>query len=599
MTRTGVPETAAGSSTETAPASPAVAPPAPLPDGESTGVAADLGHTGLSRRSYAILLVLAVVVGFGVRVFFSAGNDIVSADETAYLTSGLHIWSGDGFTALSGAAETHFPPGLPFVLGGLHEILGGDPHNAWTIVTLLSTTLVLLPLAGIARLVAGRRGGVLAAWIAALAPALVVIPLYSGGSSGPFTLCIVTALWLALRSPAWSPRRGLWAAAASGLLVGFAFLTRPEGVFYALVLVPVLALPALGGWRGIRRADARSWRRAFAVVAAFGLALIVLVAPYASYLHDKTGKWELTAKTEGVSLATWRAVAADNRQLAHAIMYRPVGDSFEFAKRQSLGSLISEDVPAYLAIVNVNIGRLYRYVFNASLTPFPNWPLLPGVLFLLAGFAVWRRRRERAVLALTAAIAVPIVTTVAFFVIPRYLIPSAALVCVLVAIGLVELPKRWFRVGVAVAFVLVISSTGAALHGNVGGWLHPLYGYPEHKTVGEWIGKHSQPGDLIMSTNIVPGYYAQRNTVPIPWAQPDRIVDFGRHYGVRYLIADQAHGTRFRPQLRKLLPRTDLRSLRAVYRVDKDERKTVVYELVPRPPRFRGKVPLLDLGESR
>ena len=31
------------------------------------------------------------------------------------------------------------------------------------------------------------------------------------------------------------------------------------------------------------------------------------------------------------------------------------------------------------------------------------------------------------------------------------------------------------------AFLLVIASTVAALHGNVDGWLHPLYGYPEHR----------------------------------------------------------------------------------------------------------------------
>src|SRR4249919_1009027 len=266
MTRIGSTEAAEGSSTETAPGTQPEAPPVPAPGGESTDTtAADLGSPGLSRRTYAILLLLAVIVGAGIRVFFSAGNDIVSADETAYLTSGLNLWAGHGFTTLSGAAETHFPPGLPFVLGGLHEILGGDPHNAWTFVTLLSTTLVLLPIAGITRLVAGRRTAVLAAWIAALCPALVVVPLYSGGSSGPFTLCLVTALWLALRSPSWSPRAGLWASAASGLLVGFAFLTRPEGFFYALVLVPVLVLPVLGGWRGIRRANARQWRRALGV----------------------------------------------------------------------------------------------------------------------------------------------------------------------------------------------------------------------------------------------------------------------------------------------------------------------------------------------
>ena len=103
-----------------------------------------------------------------------------------------------------------------------------------------------------------------------------------------------------------------------------------------------------------------------------------------------------------------------------------------------------------------------------------------------------------------------------------------------------------------------------------------------------------------MSTNIVPGYYAHRNTVPIPWAQPDQIIDFGRHYGVRYLIVDQAHGTRFRPQLRKLIPR---------HRPERAARRCTGSRSTTGGPsstsscrahrRSPGRVPLLDLGESR
>jgi hypothetical protein len=150
-------------------------------------------------------------------------------------------------------------------------------------------------------------------------------------------------------------------------------------------------------------------------------------------------------------------------------------------------------------------------------------------------------------------------------------------------------------------------STVAALHGSSEGWGHPLYGYPEHREAGEWIRHHSDPDDLVMSTNIVPGYYAHRRTVPIPWAQPDRIIDFARHYGVRYLIADDAHGVRFRPQLRKVMPpdRERWPELRPVHTIRKpgrepeDDRVTIIYELDPRPPPFDGKVPMLDLGETR
>src|SRR5262249_36540729 len=157
------------------------------------------------------------------------------------------------------------------------------------------------------------------------------------------------------------------------------------------------------------------------------------------------------------------------------------------------------------AIVNVNIGRAWRSAFNAALTPYPHWALIPGFLILLAIFGFWRRRRDRAALALVAAIAIPVLTTIAFFVIPRYLVPAVAFTCVLIAVGLLELPTKWFRVATIATFFLVVTSTGAALHGSSDGWFHPLYSYPEHKEAGEWIRHHSRPDDLIMSTNIVPG----------------------------------------------------------------------------------------------
>ena len=202
MTRSGVVDTSAvetGSGSRradpTEPGAPAAGstPPARTPDP--------------SPRRDALLVALALAVGLAVRVVYSVGDHVVvSPDEATYLTTGLRLWAGHGFTTLSGGAELHFPPGLPFVLGGVHELLGGDPHTATQVVNVVTTTLVILPIAGIASLVAGRRAGVLAAWIAALCPATAVLALSAGGSAGLFTLLAVTALWLGLRCTAWRPR---------------------------------------------------------------------------------------------------------------------------------------------------------------------------------------------------------------------------------------------------------------------------------------------------------------------------------------------------------------------------------------------------------
>jgi hypothetical protein len=261
---------------------------------------------------------------------------------------------------------------------------------------------------------------------------------------------------------------------------------------------------------------------------------------------------------------------------------------------------VRDDPGGFLGIVGANVRHLWDVTTDAQPDPYPNWVLLPPVLVLLAACAVWRRRHDRVVLATVAAIAVPIVTALYYFVLDRYLIPSAALACVLVAVALVELPRRWLAAATLVTLALLGTSAVAGLHGASGGWFHPNHPSNERKTVGRWIGAHSAPADFTMSTSLVMGYYAQRNIVPIPYASVPRIVAFGRHYGVRYLVVDQANAVKFRPQLRPLLRGRPRPGLVPVHRERDASRRTVVYELVPRPPRFHGTVPLLDhVGEGR
>src|SRR5215207_5851595 len=116
-------------------------------------------------RTYALLLAVAVVGGVVLRTLFLDGH-VSSPDEATYLTSGISWWQGHGFTTISGAPELHFPPGLPFLLGGIHQVVGGDPHTATNIASVLTSALIILPVAGIARLMGGRRVALLAAAIA-------------------------------------------------------------------------------------------------------------------------------------------------------------------------------------------------------------------------------------------------------------------------------------------------------------------------------------------------------------------------------------------------------------------------------------------------
>lgn len=562
-----------------------VAPPLP-----AAAPTVEPPRTSTASR-YGRLLFLVLIVAFGVRLVFALTDNAPSTDETAYLQSGLSLWEGDGFER-EGRAELHFPPGLPFVLGGVAQITG-DAHEATVIVTLITGTLLLLPLAAIGRRVCGDRAGLAAALVAAFCPALTTLLVDGGaGSEAPYTLALATALWLALRLADLDGRRRIVGAGALGALLGVAYLIRPEALAWGALFVPIMVVPLLGGWKAIRaRKLLPGWgRRAGALVAAFAVVLAVFVAPYVVYLHENTGKWQFTAKTQDASLIAWRAVAKGNRRARDRVLYKLDETGLRFAaRRSSLAALAAEDPLGYLNIVRLNIDRTatslfashFRRVPEVPLIQLPAWVLLPPPLLLLGAWAAWRNRRNRAVLATLVAIAIPITTAVVFFSQPRYLIPATAFLCILAGLGLAQLPKRWRTAGVVVAVVLSIAAIVPPLR-NERGWFHPREHVGE-RAVGEWLAANTGPQDLVMTRSMVVEFYADRRTVAMPFDDLPTVLRFARHYGVRYVVATKNKLKALRPKLRTLLRHGPHPGLRLVFE-DKVEGELVrVFALDPPP----------------
>jgi Dolichyl-phosphate-mannose-protein mannosyltransferase len=530
------------------------------------------------------MVLAALLVGFALRVAIGLTDDAPATDETAYLRSGVSLVEGDGYRREDGP-ELHFPPFVPFLLG-LGSQVTSDPHTATVVLTCLSSTVLIIPLALLGRRIAGPVAGIATAWVAALGPGLSTTLVNRGaGSEAEYTLLVVGAVWLVVSAAGDRAGARAWRVFAAGVLVGLAYLTRPEGLFVAVPLgMAVLVIGAHRAGRRLPRLDAEGLRAAMPLVAAFLLPIVVCIVPYAVYLHDNTGKWQLSAKTQDASIEAWEAVARADREQRDSVLYALDETGLNFAAgRSSLATLARQDPAGYVGIVRTNVGELVGSITAPVTGQWLSWLLLPLPLWGLAVFGAWRHRRSGVVRLLLAVGALPVATALAFFVQPRYLIVAVALATPLVGAAIAALTGVWRRlVMLAVVGLLALSSV-QAFHTEAAGWWHPS-DHSDQREAGEWIAANTRPGDRVMTRSMVVDYYAKRPTMAIPYASMDEILRYARHYGARYLVVDWYTAVRLRPQLAPLRTTDRIPGLRLAHEVRAEGRTTRVFSLDPPPP---------------
>jgi 4-amino-4-deoxy-L-arabinose transferase-like glycosyltransferase len=536
--------------------------------------AAPRGPRRVPRPTYGWSVAGAVLVGLALRAAIGLTDDAPTTDEVAYIASGTSLADGGGFVR-GGHPELHFPPLVPWLLGTVGRVLG-DPHTAAVVLTCLAGAAVVVPAAVLGRRLAGDIGGSVSAWTAALAPGLATLPATRGaGSEAEYTLLIVSAATAAVAGAAAPPRRTLACLGGAGLLVGLAYLTRPEGLAVAL---PLGAVAVVAGWRAGRVVGAA---RAALV---FFVPLLLCVVPYVGYLHAHTGEWQLTAKSHDVSIEAWHAVARSDREARDRVLYALDETGLRFEdERAPLTTLARRDPAGYGRIVATNVSMLGRDLSGCWLLPLPLWGL--------AAWATSRRRKDRRVAVVGAVAAVPVLTALAFFVQPRYLVVTAALATVLVGVGVAELALRWRRPAVAGVLGLALAGSLVTFVGPAG-WWHPT-DHTDQQAAGEWIAERTPPGDRLMTRSFVVEHFAERTAVAVPYTDLDGIIAFARHYGVRYLAVDETSARRVRPQLLPLLGDEPVPGLRLVHEASDEGRTTRVFALVPTPSLSTEEAPAL------
>lgn len=232
-------------------------------------------------------LIAAMGLAAVIRIYLLWQYYCISSDGVRYIKAAKDFYAGD----ISAGLASVYPPLYSLMIAGLYPLVGNWELTG-QILSTLAGVFVLLPIFVLLRRIYGNNVAVVAAFLAAMSP---FVARYSAHvrTEIPYLFLSTCALLLfhsGIKHRLWS--RFFY----GGLLAGLAYLTRPEGVGFLMVIPLALGLEC---WS--RRTV--SMRGVILGSALTLLGFLVFATPYAAHLAAESGDWvSISRKT---NLATW------------------------------------------------------------------------------------------------------------------------------------------------------------------------------------------------------------------------------------------------------------------------------------------------------
>jgi 4-amino-4-deoxy-L-arabinose transferase-like glycosyltransferase len=523
----------------------------------------------------AVLLIVAVVVGYGARVAVESSSPVFASDTFQSLLIARSLIEGRGFA--SGGAEH---PDLsrsvlfPMSIAAVTAIVGNVEWAARAVV-LLAGALLVVPLFFLARSAFGPSAALAALPLGALSCIV-------GASSRLLSTSLFVSLVMAGVALTWiaSRRQSRFHWVAAGASMGLAALARPEGIGFPLVVaVWAMVHAGRGGSHG-RRVAAGRLQSAALVVGAF----IAVYAPYVlwaswrlarfapspgiEYVQSERGVSDHLGLREISSHVPWTSRARFMLTSDHTALYLDTyfrTGTFPAPDLDTVGRPLASDRPVaevaspwrYVALRRWNIarGNLLRAPLKAAWAHF-----LPPVVVTLAlvGLvaALWSPRGRQAML-LLALTSMASMTPLVSHIEDRFFYLPFAIVTMLASVGwgaalsvLAFVPIR----GVALRIVqLALSSVLVALVAVAG--MNHEGNRADAIARAELLKREASnltatlPHGAVLSIDPHFPFWAGRAYRPIPFATPQGIVDYARAQGATALVLEGTRDLAERPDL--------------------------------------------------
>src|SRR5262245_44550781 len=160
---------------------------------------------------------------------------VLQGDETEYTRLARNLVEARTYVGMMEGPQLMYPPLFPAVIAA-GSFVAGSYDTGGRLVALVAGLALVLATFGLAREMYGARVGLLAATLVACHPVLIALSgvVYSENVYLPL---MIGGIYFGLRG---LEARGRTSLILCGVLLGLAYLTRPDALFYPFVIVAAI-----------------------------------------------------------------------------------------------------------------------------------------------------------------------------------------------------------------------------------------------------------------------------------------------------------------------------------------------------------------------
>jgi hypothetical protein len=447
-----------------------------------------------SRRIPLFLFLTALIVRLSY-YFLYAKDEVVNNDASTYIKLGRLLAAGDFSTGFN----SFWTPFYPLVLA-IVSLFSSSLMLPAVFVSIIAGSLAAPATYYLIKQSYSRREAVIAAVIAIIYPHLLT-STFNYGTENIYLLLLTFALITGWNGLTKNSTANFF---ITGLLLGCAYLTRPEAVGYVFFFAPLIFLKNFKGQGVFSRSSVKN-------VAVLALGLALLAAPYIIYIRSTTGSWSISPKFKAhISGTNFSDTIFDKNFNPVPKLHPPSTDG--------TGKIFIKSILFNLQSAH----KQFPYFF-------------PPFLLVFVGLGLFRARwngsRFRREIYLLFFCGVTILCYVLTIIEVRYFYVLLPILFGWMARGIVEI-EDWLRESLQhlsfgklfaanlyifpiLSLILIVLYTlplNSFMRSSDGAWQFSQY---EQRNAGLWLKENAKPAPIIMSNDFRPAFYAEGKYVPL------------------------------------------------------------------------------------